>query len=106
MIVKEVMNHDVTTCRPDTTLESAAILMWDGDCGTVAVVDDERMVIGIITDRDICMAVALQHKPASEIQVQEVMSRHLFTCQPENDIMNACPEDHVISEGTPPAGDE
>jgi len=89
MIVKEVMNHEVTTCRPDTTLESAAILMWDGDCGTVAVVDEESMVIGIITDRDICMAVALQHKPASEIQVQEVMSRHLFTCQPENDIMNA-----------------
>ena len=88
MIVKEVMRHEVTTCRPDTTLESAAILMWDGDCGTVAVVDDEDKVTGIITDRDICMAVALQHKPASEIRVQEVMSRHLFTCQPENDIMN------------------
>jgi CBS domain-containing protein len=89
MIVKEVMSDKVTTCRPDTTLEAAAILMWDGDCGTVAIVDDESKVTGIITDRDICMAVALQHKPASEIQVQEVMSRHLFTCQPENDIMNA-----------------
>ncbi|MBW1789223.1 MAG: CBS domain-containing protein [Deltaproteobacteria bacterium] len=89
MIVKEVMNHEVTTCSPDTTLESAAILMWDGDCGTVAVVDDEGKVAGIITDRDVCMAVALQHKSASEIQVQEVMSSHLFTCQPESDIMNA-----------------
>jgi CBS domain-containing protein len=89
MIVREVMNQEVTTCNPETTLESAALLMWNGDCGTVAVVDDENRVIGIITDRDICMAVALQHKPASEIQVQEVMSRHLFTCQPESDIMNA-----------------
>jgi CBS domain-containing protein len=89
MIVKEVMNHEVTTCRPDATLESAAMLMWNGDCGTVAIVDDESKVIGIITDRDICMAVALQHKTASEIQVQEVMSRQLFTCHPENDIMNA-----------------
>jgi CBS-domain-containing membrane protein len=89
MIVKEVMNHEVTTCRPDATLESAAMLMWNGDCGTVAIVDDENKVIGIITDRDICMAVALQHKTASEIQVQEVMSRQLFTCHPENDIMNA-----------------
>ena len=89
MIVKEVMNHEVTTCRPDATLESAAMLMWNGDCGTVAIVDDEGKVIGIITDRDICMAVALQHKTASEIQVQEVMSRQLFTCHPENDIMNA-----------------
>ena len=89
MIVKEVMNHEVTTCSPETTLESAALMMWNGDCGTVAVVDDEKKVIGIITDRDICMAVALQHKAASEIQVQEIMSSHLFTCQPDNDIMNA-----------------
>ena len=89
MIVKEVMNHEVTTCSPETTLESAALMMWNGDCGTVAVVDDEKKVIGIITDRDICMAVALQHKAASEIQVQEIMGRHLFTCQPDNDIMNA-----------------
>ena len=89
MIVKEVMNHDVTTCRPETTLESAAMLMWNGDCGTVAVVNESGKVIGIITDRDICMAVALQHKTASEIQVQEIMSRHLFTCQPDSDIMNA-----------------
>lgn len=89
MIVKEVMSQEITTCHPDATLESAAILMWDGDCGTVAVVDDEGKVTGIITDRDICMAVALQHKAASEIQVHEVMSRHLFTCQPENDIMSA-----------------
>ncbi len=88
MIVKEVMNQEVTTCSRETTLESAAMLMWNGDCGTVAVVDDESKAIGIITDRDICMAVALQHKPASEIQVQEVMSRHLFTCQSESDIMN------------------
>ena len=89
MIVKEVMNHEVTTCSPETTLESAALMMWNGDCGTVAVVDDEKKVIGIITDRDICMAVALQHKAASDIQVQEIMGRHLFTCQPDNDIMNA-----------------
>ncbi len=89
MIVKEIMNREVTSCGPDTTLESAAILMWDNDCGTVAVLDDAGSAIGIITDRDICMAVALQHKAASEIEVQEIMSRQLFTCQPENDIMNA-----------------
>ena len=89
MIVREIMNRDVTSCGPEATLEAAAILMWDNDCGTVAVVDAGGSAIGIITDRDICMAVALQHKAASEIQVQEIMSRQLFTCQPESDIMNA-----------------
>ena len=89
MIVREVMNHEVTTCRPETTLEAAAMLMWNGDCGTVAIIDGESRVTGIITDRDICMAVALQHKTASEIQVRVVMSRNLFICNPDNDIMNA-----------------
>jgi CBS domain-containing protein len=88
MIVRDVMSHEVTTCSPDTTLESAALLMWNGDCGTVAVVDKDSRVIGIITDRDICMAVALQHKAASDIQVREVMGSNLFTCQPDSDIMN------------------
>ena len=89
MIVKEVMNRKVTTCRPYSTLETAAILMWDNDCGTVAVVDDENKAIGIITDRDICMAVALQHKSPGEIQVQEIMSQQLYTCEPDSDIINA-----------------
>jgi CBS domain-containing protein len=89
MIIKEVMNPKVTTCGPDATLEDAALLMWHGDCGTVAVVDETGAAIGIITDRDICMAVAFQHKPPREIQVQEVMSRQLYTCQADNDIMSA-----------------
>ena len=86
MIVKEIMNPEVTTCGPDTTLESAAMLMWNGDCGTVAVVGDDGKAVGIITDRDICMAVAFQHKLASEIKVRETMSRRLFTCHPERGI--------------------
>ena len=89
MIIKEIMNPKVTTCSPETTLEDAALLMWHGDCGTVAVVDGAGAAIGIITDRDICMAVAFQHKSPRDIQVQEVMSRHLFTCQADNDIMSA-----------------
>ena len=89
MIIREIMNREVTTCRPEATLEAAAILMWGNDCGTVAVVDDAGNAIGVITDRDICMAVAPQHRAAREIQVPEVMSRQLFTCQPESDIMSA-----------------
>jgi CBS domain-containing protein len=83
------MNQEVITCGPETTLETAAILMWDNDCGTVAIIDSAGNAIGIITDRDICMAVALQHRAAIDIQVQEVMSRQLFTCEPESDIMSA-----------------
>jgi len=46
----------VHSCRPNDTLNEPARLMWDFDCGAVPVVDEAGCLVGIITDRDICMA--------------------------------------------------
>jgi len=89
MYVRDLMTREVTTCRSDTDAESAALLMWNSDCGAVPVVDEGGTAIGMITDRDICMAVALQHKTASEISVKDCMSGKLFCCEPEHDIRKA-----------------
>lgn len=89
MQVSELMTREVTSCRPDTDAESAALMMWNNDCGAVPVVDDSGKTLGMITDRDICMAVALQHRPAHEIPVRDFMSKEVFCCQPEHDIRNA-----------------
>lgn len=89
MYIRDVMTRDVKTCRPDTDAETAALLMWNEDCGAVPVVDDNDKALGMITDRDICMATALQHKPASELHVKDCMSRELFSCHPDQDIKNA-----------------
>lgn len=89
MNVRELMTHQVTTCGPDTDAESAALLMWNSDCGAVPVVDSGGKALGMVTDRDICMAVALQHKAASEIRVKDCMSGTLFCCQPGHDIKKA-----------------
>jgi acetoin utilization protein AcuB len=53
MLVRDIMTDDVQSCRAGDSLQLAAKLMWDGDFGCVPVVDEERRVIGIITDRDI-----------------------------------------------------
>jgi CBS domain-containing protein len=52
------MTSDVRTCRPETNLAEAVRDMWEGDCGALPVVSDEGRVIGMITDRDVCIAVA------------------------------------------------
>jgi len=67
MKVKDFMNSPVQCCGPDTNLAAAAGMMWDSDCGILPVVDREGKVIGLITDRDICMAVATKHRLASDI---------------------------------------
>ena len=58
MRVKELMTSDVKTCSLDTNLAAAAKIMWDSDCGAVPVTDERGRVVGVITDRDICIAAA------------------------------------------------
>jgi CBS domain-containing protein len=76
MTVKELQTSNVKTVGPDTDLAVVAKLMWDGDCGAVPVVNEERKVIGMITDRDICIAAATRSKPPAEIRASEVMTNH------------------------------
>jgi|SoiMethySBSTD1v2_1073268.scaffolds.fasta_scaffold19929_10 CBS domain-containing protein len=75
MLVKDIMTADVRSCRPHDSLQFAAGLMWEADCGCVPVVDDERRVVGIITDRDICMAAFTQNMPLWQSRVESAMAR-------------------------------
>jgi CBS domain-containing protein len=64
--------------------------MWRYDCGAIPVVDPvSGTVHGMITDRDICMATATQHRPAAEIRVSEVVSGPLHTARADDDARKA-----------------
>lgn len=86
MKVQDVMTRNVATCGNDATLAEAAGLMWEYDCGVIPIVDDQRRVVGVITDRDICMALALNNRLASEVSVGEVSSGRVFTGSPQSDV--------------------
>jgi CBS domain-containing protein len=91
MRVRDVMTRNVTTCTPDSSLAGVASRMWLGECGAVPVVDGDRRVLGIVTDRDICFAVAGTERPAAEIKAKELLARPraLHTCGPEEDVEDA-----------------
>ena len=89
MKVQEVMMQDVQVCQPDTNLAAAAALMWEADCGILPVVINGKTPIGVITDRDIAIAVGTRGRPPQEIRVDEVMSAQLFACGPDDDIQTA-----------------
>ena len=84
--VKDVMTPDVRTCRPDASLAEATKEFWDADCGALPVVSDEGRVIGMITDRDICIAVATKGRTADRIAVREVTTNQAHTCLADDDI--------------------
>lgn len=87
MKVKNLMTHHTHSCRPDQNLQQISLDMWNGDFGIEPVMDDDNKVIGVITDRDIAMAIALQSKPPSQILVSEVIGDHELTCcSPDDDV--------------------
>lgn len=89
MKTKEVMVHDPRFCTPASTLADAGAIMSDGDCGALPVVGDAGKVVGIITDRDICLALARLDRRASEIYVREVTSGKVHSCRPEDELRHA-----------------
>ncbi len=89
MKVQDIMTSDAQCCGPDTNLAAAAKMMWDSDCGALPVLNAEGQVLGMITDRDICMAAATKNKPASDITVWETVSGKVYTCQLSDDVHTA-----------------
>lgn len=74
MKVRDAMIKKVATCSRDSNLEAVAATMWSEDCGALPVIDEDRRPVGMITDRDICIAAALQHRAPAEMTVKDVMS--------------------------------
>src|ERR1700752_2419423 len=89
MKVKDIMTSDVKYCSLDTNLAAAAKIMWEDDCGAVPVTDDRGKVVGVITDRDICIASATRSRTEGEIPVQDVVSQTLHACAPGDDVRTA-----------------
>jgi CBS domain-containing protein len=88
MKIANLMTADPITCLPTTNLSEAAALMLRGDCGILPIVDQGKLC-GVVTDRDLFIAVATRDRQPSTITVREVMKGPLFTCGPEDDVESA-----------------
>ena len=85
MKIKEIMTKQPKTASRDTTLAAAAHLLWGADCGILPVVDGGKLV-GVVTDRDMYVALATRNKPASQITVGEVSTGKVWACGPDDDV--------------------
>jgi CBS domain-containing protein len=89
MQVKELMTKDVSFCNPGTSAAAAAEIMWTRNCGVLPVLEDHRQVVGIVTDRDLFIALGTQNHNASELPVGAIMHREPAICAPDDDVRNA-----------------
>ncbi|WP_417567806.1 CBS domain-containing protein [Marinobacter sp.] len=90
MKVNEIMVTEVASCSPQSSLQDIAMLMWNNDCGAIPLIDDEEHPVGIVTDRDIAMGAAMQHKPLWDLRGEDIANhRELHCCTPDDSIQKA-----------------
>ena len=91
MKVQDIMSKTLSCCAATDTLQRAAQLMKENDVGAIPVVNDcnERKLLGIITDRDICMKVVAQGNLTSTAKVFEAMTSTPATCR-SNESIEGC----------------
>ncbi len=76
--VSDVMTPDPRTCSPASTALEAALVMRDAASGVVPVTEAGRPV-GLLTDRDIAMALPDHPDDLARTAVEDIMTRDLVT---------------------------
>jgi CBS domain-containing protein len=86
MKLNEIMTSEsLQTTTPDATLTEAAKTMKNGNCGALPVVNNNNEVVGMITDRDICLALA-DGNSATNKKVKDVMTSDVRTLTTDDNV--------------------
>jgi CBS domain-containing protein len=86
MKIKDVMTPAPRTCARDTNLAAAAEIMLQGDCGILPVIDEGGRLAGVVTDRDLFIALGTRNARPSAVTIGEVMQGPATTCDPDDDV--------------------
>jgi CBS domain-containing protein len=88
MNVQDVMVKSARFCSPETNLATVAKIFWENGCGALPVVENGR-VIGMVTDRDISIALGTRNAKAGDTLVRDVTLPKVFFGHPQDDIHTA-----------------
>jgi CBS domain-containing protein len=86
--VKDIMTAKPATASRSTTLAAAAPMLLGADCGILPIVEAGKLV-GVVTDRDMYVALATRNKPASQLTVGDVTTGQVSACGPDDDVQSA-----------------
>jgi CBS domain-containing protein len=89
MKVRDIMVRTAASCRADMNLGEAVEIMWNRNCGFLPIVNAQAKVTGVITDRDVCVALGTRNSLPGKIKVKDVATPNLFSCKPDDDVRSA-----------------
>jgi len=100
MKIQDVMTPHPMWCLPEDTSIQAARIMRELNVGIVPVVKSstDRTLVGVVTDRDLCVGVVAMDQHPQAVPVQKCMTTTMVACQPNEDILRAADlmEEHQV----------
>jgi len=84
MKVRDLMIQNVQSCEPQSNLAAVAEVLWTNSCGALPIVDAEMKLIGMITDRNVCIALGTRNCKASDLFAGDVVSSPTYFCCPND----------------------
>ena len=88
---RDIMTEDPFCCVPTDSVQRVAQLMRDRDVGAVPICENHeaKLLIGIVTDRDLTLRIVAAGCDPKSTCVRDVMTREVFSCRPEDDLQKA-----------------
>lgn len=89
MKCREIMTEHIIACHPESTVKEAVQLMNELNCGVMPVVDQDNVLQGIVTDRDVVFYTVLNDKEPELTFLNEFMTKNVITCHADDDLDTA-----------------
>lgn len=87
MRVNDIMTKEPTCCTPACTAQVAANLMREAGVGFLPVLEKySRRLVGVVTDRDLCLMIVAESRPAAKVLVRECMTSDPLYCHSNDEI--------------------
>lgn len=88
-VVSDLMTTDVIKVKPETPLTEVVRLMLDNEIGSVVVVNEKDVLLGIITERDLIVKVIGGGKSPQELKAKDIMTSPVIYTEPDVPIEEA-----------------
>ncbi|MBI3311951.1 MAG: CBS domain-containing protein [Candidatus Omnitrophica bacterium] len=91
MKIRDLMTKNPEACLAMDSCKTAGEIMARRNCGFVPIVDNPhcRRVVGVVTDRDIAMALLGTNRPGSQVRLEECMTRDPKMILPDAELKEA-----------------
>ena len=89
MFVSDILSQKgglVYSVTPTTSVAEVAQQLSVRRIGSVLVLNDQSTVIGIVSERDLVRALSSHGTKALELEVRQVMTREVVSCDPDDSI--------------------